>query len=86
MTLRVHPGRDGHTILYDDAGDGDGYRQGECSRIAVTWDDATRTLRLGARQGSFPGMPNRIAFALELPGGHAGPTVDYRGGSLEVAL
>ncbi|NHF67477.1 TIM-barrel domain-containing protein [Xanthomonas hortorum] len=86
MTLRVHPGRDGSAMLYDDAGDGDGYRKGECARIPVTWEDATRTLRLGKREGSFPSMPNRITFAVEFPDGRAGPTVEYSGRPLDIAL
>jgi alpha-D-xyloside xylohydrolase len=56
LELRVYPGADGKFTLYEDSGEGYAYEKGECSRITLAWDDAARTLTVGARQGRFPGM------------------------------
>ncbi len=54
--LVVFPGQDGDFLLYDDAGDGYGYEQGEFIQIPLHWDDARSTLTVGARQGRCPGF------------------------------
>jgi alpha-D-xyloside xylohydrolase len=56
LELRIHPGADGAFTLREDAGNGQGFARGEHSAIPMRWDDTTRTLHLGARVGSFPGM------------------------------
>ena len=86
ITLTVYPGADGDFILYDDAGDGYGYEQGECARIALHWDDATRTLSCSARKGSYPGMAQTRRFLLRLAGRETSVMIDYTGHSLTVAL
>ncbi len=62
VELRVYRGADGRFTLYDDAGDGQGWRRGERATIDVTLDDAAGTLTLGARQGRYPGMMRTRAF------------------------
>jgi alpha-D-xyloside xylohydrolase len=57
IELRVYPGADADFPLYEDEGDNYTYQQGAHTTIPIHWDDATRTLTLGARQGSFPSMP-----------------------------
>ena len=86
ITLTVYPGADGDFILYDDAGDGYGYEQGECARIALHWDDATHTLSCSARKGSYPGMAQTRRFLLRLAGRETSVMIDYTGHSLTVAL
>jgi alpha-D-xyloside xylohydrolase len=56
IVLYVYAGADGSFSLYEDDGLTYGYERGELSRIPITWVDATHTLTLGERQGSFPGM------------------------------
>ncbi len=56
IELRVYPGADADFSLYEDQGDNYTYQQGAHSIIPIHWDDASRTLTVGARQGSFPGM------------------------------
>lgn len=56
IELRVYPGADAGFSLYDDAGDGYGYEQGEYTLTPMHWDDATRQLTISERQGAFPGM------------------------------
>lgn len=62
LEIRVYRGADGAFTLYDDEGDGQGYRQGRRATIALTWNEAARALTLGPRQGSYPGMPRERMF------------------------
>ncbi|MDY4139226.1 MAG: glycoside hydrolase family 31 protein [Eubacteriales bacterium] len=86
ITLTVYPGADGDFILYDDAGDGYGYEQGECARIALHWDDAAHRLTFSARQGSYPGMPQTRRFLLRLAGREEEMPVVYDGRGMSVAM
>lgn len=56
IELRVYRGKDGSFTLYEDAGDSYAYEQGEHSTIALSWNDTTQKLTIGARKGTFPGM------------------------------
>lgn len=69
LELRVYPGADADFTLYEDEGDNYNYEQGAYSTIHFHWDDATRTLVAGARQGSYPGMLTRRMFTVLLPDG-----------------
>jgi alpha-D-xyloside xylohydrolase len=62
IELRIYPGADGDFTLYEDAGDGYAYERGAHATIPIHWSDATRTLTIGARQGSFPGMTPSHTF------------------------
>jgi alpha-D-xyloside xylohydrolase len=56
IELRLYPGANGSFDLYEDEGDSYRYEQGAHALIPIRWDDAARTLTIGARQGSYPGM------------------------------
>jgi alpha-D-xyloside xylohydrolase len=56
ITLYVYAGADGAFTLYEDQGLTFDYKQGAFAEIPIKWTDATRTLSLGARQGTFTGM------------------------------
>ena len=86
ITLTIYPGADGDFILYDDAGDGYGYEQGECARIALHWDDAAHRLTFSARQGSYPGMPQTRRFLLRMAGQEEAVPVVYDGRGMSVAM
>lgn len=95
LTLHVFAGADGRFTLYEDAGADMGYARGEFLRIPITWDDAARTLTLGARAGSFPGMAETRAITVILHDGQApgdvfdrrdGRTLTYTGQPLAVGL
>ncbi|WP_051938457.1 glycoside hydrolase family 31 protein [Luteibacter sp. 9135] len=57
LILQVFPGAEGHAELYDDDGESQGYRRGECSRIRVqSRKDATsHRLHIARSEGDFPG-------------------------------
>ncbi len=56
IELRIYPGASGNFTLYEDEGDNYDYEKGAFAEIPMTWDDSSKTLTIGARQGSFPGM------------------------------
>ena len=62
IELRIYSGANGNFTLYDDEGDNYDYEHGARSLIPIHWDDASATLSIGAREGSFPGMLNRRTF------------------------
>jgi len=71
IELRIYPGADGDLNLYDDSGDGMGYLHGEHAVIPLHWDDRAGELSIGARQGSYAGMPASRLFKVVLVGrGH----------------
>ena len=71
LELRLFPGADGRFTLYEDAFEGYDYEQGVCSLTEIRWDEAARRLTVGARRGSYPGMPERRTFRVVLPGGES---------------
>ncbi len=94
VELRIYPGANGSFSLYEDQGDSYAYEHGAHSIIPIHWDDATRTLTIGARQGSFPGMkPGHTFDVVIVSAGHgvgeestAKPdkTIHYTGAKIEV--
>jgi alpha-D-xyloside xylohydrolase len=96
IELRVYPGANGTFTLYEDEGDSYRYEKGAYATIPFTWDDATRTLTIGPRSGSFPGMLTKRTFRVVLvnPGAGTGTAFDspaavkvtYKGGKRRVVL
>ncbi len=88
IELRVYPGKDASFELYDDAGDGYGYEQGQYATTRLLWHDKERRLELAARQGQYPGMPARQAFRVTCGAGPAGQATQlvYTGQALALAL
>ncbi|WP_202913798.1 glycoside hydrolase family 31 protein [Pararcticibacter amylolyticus] len=56
LEIRVYPGANGEFSLYEDENDNYNYEKGAFSTILFKWDDKGKTLTIGARKGSFPGM------------------------------
>ena len=95
LTLYVYAGQDGRFSIYEDDGLSYGYERGQFSRIPLAWTDSSRTLLIGARSGSFTGMPAQRTFDVVLvspdtPVGYgsapAARRVTYRGAPLRVDL
>jgi alpha-D-xyloside xylohydrolase len=59
LTLNVYTGADGSFSLYEDDGVSRQYLHGQYSRIPMKWDQRSRTLAIGAREGSYPGMAGK---------------------------
>jgi alpha-D-xyloside xylohydrolase len=56
IELRLYAGANGSFTLYEDEGDSYRYEKGAYATIPFSWDDAAKTLTIGARKGDFPGM------------------------------
>lgn len=85
LEIHVYPGADGQFTLYEDEGDSYNYEKGVYSTIPFVWNDKDRTLTIGARQGSYPGMLQSRKFTLVLPNGTL-QTVDYKGTTTTIKL
>ena len=83
LEVRVYPGADGRFTLYEDEGDGYAYEQGACSEIEFTLKG--RTLTVGERRGSFPGMLRERTFRIVTPDGRS-QEISYDGSSLSIKL
>jgi alpha-D-xyloside xylohydrolase len=62
IELRIYPGADADFTLYGDEGDSYRYQNGAHATIPIHWNDSTRTLTVGDRAGSYPGMPSEHTF------------------------
>ena len=66
INLYVYAGRNGQFQLYEDEGTNYNYEKGKYATIDISYDDATRTVTFGQRQGSFPGMLKQRRFNVVL--------------------
>lgn len=66
LELRVYPGTDGRFELYEDDGLTYAYETGRHATVTFLWNDKTRTLQIGTRQGDFVGMLQKRAIHVVL--------------------
>jgi len=66
INLYVYAGQNGTFQLYEDEGTNYNYEKGKYATIDITYDDATKTVIFGARQGQFPGMLKERRFNIVL--------------------
>jgi len=66
IELRIYRGAAGRFDLYQDSGDGYEYVKGQHTVIPMRWNDTTATLTIGAREGSYSGMPAKMEFHVVL--------------------
>ena len=85
LEIIVYPGADGTFTLYEDEGDNYNYERGAFTEIPMTWKDNSRTLTIGKRNGSYPGMITSRQFRVHTPNGQT-KTVRYTGGRVSVKL
>jgi alpha-D-xyloside xylohydrolase len=64
LEIRVYEGDNGEFTLYEDENDNYNYEKGVYSAITFSWNDTKKILTIGARQGSFPGMPAERRFII----------------------
>lgn len=94
IELRVYRGADGHFDLYEDAGDTYNYEKGQHALIPIDWNEASQTLTIGAKSGSYPGMVERRTFKVVFVGENHGAgaeetasadrSVEYSGSAVTV--
>lgn len=89
LEIRVYPGANGKFTLYEDEFDNYNYEKGAYSTITFNWNDKTRTLTIGERQGEYPGMLTNRSFNINLvKPGDAGvaKSVTYTGKPVSVTF
>ena len=86
LELRIYPGADADFTLYEDDGVSYAYERGEYSVIPLHWDDSSRTLTIGERSGSFPGMLRERTFHVRLAGSSTATPVLYAGSAQQLSL
>ena len=79
LTVNVAAGANGSFSLYQDAGEGTGYQSGQSTSTPISWNDATRTLTVGATTGSYLGAPAQRSYMLRLSNAVAPTAVDVDG-------
>jgi alpha-D-xyloside xylohydrolase len=93
LTLNVYTGANGSGSVYEDDGTSRQYLSGKFARIPLRYDERTKTLTIGAREGTWPGMaatrPIRVRWitpgrALNLDAADA--TVTYSGAAISVRM
>jgi len=94
IELRIYRGADGTFNLYQDAGDGYDYEKGAHTVIPFRWSESTRTLAIGAREGTYSEMPAGIQINIVWvsPGHGSGlaavanpdKTIDYVGKAVSI--
>lgn len=93
LRLFVYAGADGRFVLYEDENVNYNYEKGAYATIPFSYDDASRTLRIGAREGAFPGMLQERRFivvpvspACPLAGGTDADGIEIRYDGQEITL
>lgn len=89
LALFVYTGKDALFKIYEDEDTTYGYEKGAFSNIPLTYNEAAKSLTIGAREGSFPGMLMNRVFKIVWvtptspkalnTDGHSDKTVNYNG-------
>ena len=66
IDLYVYAGKDGSYTLYEDEGTNYNYEKGKYATIDIQYNDAQKTVTIGARKGSFDGMLQKRRFNVVL--------------------
>ena len=82
VVLNIYPGADATFTLYEDEGTNYNYEDGAYSTIRMDWDEESRSLTIGKRNGSFAGMEKTRTFAVNLMG--ETKSVEYNGKAVTV--
>ncbi len=85
IELRVYPGANATFTLYNDEGDNYNYEKGAQSLIAIAWSESQQTLTLGARTGTYPGMPRELPIHVRWMDGRGDRTITYTGSEQKVS-
>ena len=85
IRLYVYTGTDADFTLYEDDGLTYSYEKGAFATIPIHWDEASKTLTVGDRRGTFPGMLENRKFHVVAvtPGSPAGYDPDAEGTVIE---
>jgi len=62
IELRVYTGANASFVIYEDENDNYNYEKGIYSEIVIEWNEKTKELLIGKRNGEFPGMLKQRTF------------------------
>ena len=62
IDLYIYAGKDGQFTIYEDEGTNYNYEKGKYATFDIKYNDAQKTLTIGARKGSFDGMLQKRRF------------------------
>lgn len=62
LEIRIYQGDNGQMTLFEDDNTSYAYEKGAFSKIPMEWNESSKTLKIGARQGTFPGMLSSRVF------------------------
>jgi len=85
LEIKIYPGADATFTLYEDEFDNYNYEKGKFSTIVFNWNDAKKTLTIGARESSYPGMLENRTFTVILQDGTT-KTILYSGKKIMVKI
>ena len=66
INLYIYAGKDGQFMLYEDEGVNYNYEKGKYATIDITYDDSSKTITFGKRNGQFNGMLKQRRFNVVL--------------------
>jgi alpha-glucosidase (family GH31 glycosyl hydrolase) len=84
LAISIYPGADSSFLLYEDDGSSFNYRKGEWMGIQMTWNDASRTLRLQLAPGSRMLPPRARPITVQLA--DTTRAVTFEGKPVEVSI
>jgi alpha-D-xyloside xylohydrolase len=80
ITLNIYAGADAAFNLYEDEGTNYNYEKGAFAVIPIKYNEATKTVTIGDRKGSFNGMLSKRVFRINIitPGRSKGLDLDAK--------
>ena len=96
ITLNIYTGADACFNLYEDEGTNYNYEKGDFTIIPLKYNEATKTITIGARRGSFNGMIHQRIFRINIitpgqaknldPDAAADKQLLYKGEKIEIKI
>ncbi len=77
ITLNIYTGADASFNLYEDEGTNYNYEKGAFAIIPIKYNEATKTVTLDARKGSFSGMLQKRVFRINLISPNESKRLDF---------
>ncbi|MBN1924894.1 MAG: glycoside hydrolase family 31 protein [Prolixibacteraceae bacterium] len=77
MEIRIYPSDNAEFVLYEDAGDGNGYKNGESSVIRFTYTGRNNVLVVDPAEGTYPGMETNRMFRVVVVEESVGNGMDF---------
>ena len=84
ITLNIYTGADASFNLYEDEGTNYNYEKGAFSIIPIKYSEATKTITIGDRIGSFNGMLAKRVFRINAISAGKIKSLDFDAGEKQV--